>query len=80
MLWMEGEVLKGHLDMIVLAAIEEGPAHGYASSSGSVAQRRAPRPARGIPCTRFCTVSNNEAAEEPLGDVRPPDDDGGSIP
>ena len=27
---MEGEVLKGHLDMIVLAALEAAPAHGYA--------------------------------------------------
>jgi PadR family transcriptional regulator, regulatory protein PadR len=27
---MEGEMLKGHLDMIVLAALEGGPAHGYA--------------------------------------------------
>jgi PadR family transcriptional regulator, regulatory protein PadR len=27
---MEGEVLKGHLDMIVLAALAGGPAHGYA--------------------------------------------------
>jgi PadR family transcriptional regulator, regulatory protein PadR len=27
---MEGEVLKGHLDMIVLAALAAGPAHGYA--------------------------------------------------
>src|SRR3954468_6020666 len=27
---MEGEMLKGHLDMIVLAAISAGPAHGYA--------------------------------------------------
>src|SRR4051812_50164871 len=27
---MEGEMLKGHLDMIVLAALEAGPAHGYA--------------------------------------------------
>ena len=27
---MEGEMLKGHLDMIVLAAIASGPAHGYA--------------------------------------------------
>jgi PadR family transcriptional regulator, regulatory protein PadR len=27
---MEGEMLKGHLDMIVLAALAEGPAHGYA--------------------------------------------------
>jgi DNA-binding PadR family transcriptional regulator len=27
---MEGEILKGHLDMIVLAALEAGPAHGYA--------------------------------------------------
>jgi PadR family transcriptional regulator PadR len=27
---MEGEILKGHLDMIVLAAISPGPAHGYA--------------------------------------------------
>jgi PadR family transcriptional regulator, regulatory protein PadR len=26
---MEGEVLKGHLDMIVLAALAAGPAHGY---------------------------------------------------
>ena len=27
---MEGEMLKGHLDMIVLAAVAAGPAHGYA--------------------------------------------------
>jgi len=27
---MEAEMLKGHLDAIVLAAIEAGPAHGYA--------------------------------------------------
>jgi PadR family transcriptional regulator PadR len=28
--FMEGEMLKGHLDMIVLAALADGPAHGYA--------------------------------------------------
>src|SRR4051794_35257987 len=27
---MEAEMLKGHLDAIVLAAVESGPAHGYA--------------------------------------------------
>jgi DNA-binding PadR family transcriptional regulator len=27
---MEAEMLKGHLDTIVLAALEAGPAHGYA--------------------------------------------------
>jgi transcriptional regulator len=27
---MEGEMLKGHLDMIVLVALTNGPAHGYA--------------------------------------------------
>jgi PadR family transcriptional regulator PadR len=27
---MEAEMLKGHLDAIVLAALENGPAHGYA--------------------------------------------------
>jgi PadR family transcriptional regulator len=27
---MEGEILKGHLDMIVLAALASGSAHGYA--------------------------------------------------
>ena len=27
---MEGEILKGHLDMIVLAALAAGPVHGYA--------------------------------------------------
>ena len=27
---MEGEMLKGHLDMIVLASLAAGPAHGYA--------------------------------------------------
>jgi PadR family transcriptional regulator PadR len=27
---MEGEMLKGHLDLIVLAALSAGPAHGYA--------------------------------------------------
>ena len=26
---MEGEMLKGHLDMIVLAALAGGPTHGY---------------------------------------------------
>ena len=30
MLGMEAEMLKGHLDAIVLAALESGPAHGYA--------------------------------------------------
>src|SRR5260221_11220021 len=30
MLGMEAEMLKGHLDAIVLAALEAGPAHGYA--------------------------------------------------
>ena len=30
MLGMEAEMLKGHLDTIVLAALEAGPAHGYA--------------------------------------------------
>jgi PadR family transcriptional regulator, regulatory protein PadR len=27
---MQGEMLKGHLDMIVLAVLAAGPAHGYA--------------------------------------------------
>src|SRR5260370_32014140 len=27
---MEGEMLKGHLDMTVLAGLADGPAHGYA--------------------------------------------------
>ena len=27
---MEGDMLKGHLDMIVLATLSAGPAHGYA--------------------------------------------------
>jgi transcriptional regulator len=27
---LEGEMLKGHLDMIVLAALSSRPAHGYA--------------------------------------------------
>ena len=27
---MEGQMLKGHLDMIVLASLSAGPAHGYA--------------------------------------------------
>src|SRR5689334_24924330 len=27
---MDAEMLKGHLDAIVLAALETGPAHGYA--------------------------------------------------
>jgi transcriptional regulator len=27
---MQGEMLKGHLDLIVLAALSAGPAHGYA--------------------------------------------------
>jgi transcriptional regulator len=27
---MKGEILKGHLDMLVLSALQAGPAHGYA--------------------------------------------------
>ena len=27
---MQSEVLKGHVDLLLLAALEEGPAHGYA--------------------------------------------------
>jgi len=27
---MAGEMLKGHLEMVVLAALSTGPAHGYA--------------------------------------------------
>ena len=27
---MKGEALKGHLDMLLLAAVQAGPAHGYA--------------------------------------------------
>ena len=27
---MEGEILKGHLDMLVLAAVRAGASHGYA--------------------------------------------------
>jgi PadR family transcriptional regulator PadR len=26
---MQGEVLKGHLDLLLLATVGEGPAHGY---------------------------------------------------
>jgi PadR family transcriptional regulator len=29
---MDAEMLKGHLDLIVLATLEAGPAHGYAIS------------------------------------------------
>lgn len=27
---MKGEILKGHVDLLLLAALESGPAHGYA--------------------------------------------------
>lgn len=27
---MKGEILKGHVDLLLLAALEAGPAHGYA--------------------------------------------------
>ena len=27
---MQGEALKGHLDLLLLAVLSEGPAHGYA--------------------------------------------------
>lgn len=27
---MKGDVLKGHVDLLLLAAVEAGPAHGYA--------------------------------------------------
>lgn len=30
MLCMIGEALKGHLDLLLLAVLSEGPAHGYA--------------------------------------------------
>ena len=30
MLGMIGEALKGHLDLLLLAVLENGPAHGYA--------------------------------------------------
>jgi PadR family transcriptional regulator, regulatory protein PadR len=40
MLGMEAEMLKGHLDAIVLAALEAGPAHGYAIIE-SIKQRSA---------------------------------------
>ena len=33
---MEAEMLKGHLDAIVLAALEAGPAHGYAISEADL--------------------------------------------
>ena len=55
---MEGEVLKGHLDMIVLAALEAGPAHGYAVieriglRSGGAFELPEGR------CTRSCTGSS----------------------
>jgi len=42
---MEGEMLKGHLDMIVLAALSAGPAHGYAVIEEL--KRRSARPPRG---------------------------------
>lgn len=28
--WMKGETLKGHLEMLLLAALDARPAHGYA--------------------------------------------------
>lgn len=27
---MKGDILKGHVDLLLLAAVEAGPAHGYA--------------------------------------------------
>ncbi len=30
---MHGEVLKGHLDLLLLATVGEGPAHGYLIAS-----------------------------------------------
>ena len=27
---MKGEILKGHLDLLLLAVLQDGPAHGYA--------------------------------------------------
>ena len=37
---MEREMLKGHLDMIVLAALSAGPAHGYAGNVHAFANRQ----------------------------------------
>ena len=30
MLGMKGDALKGHLDLLILSVLEEGPLHGYA--------------------------------------------------
>jgi PadR family transcriptional regulator PadR len=52
---MRAEVLKGHLDALLLATLQEGPRHGYAIKealrTGSGAGSTCP-PAR---CTRRCT-------------------------
>jgi PadR family transcriptional regulator len=40
MLGMDAEMLKGHLDAVVLAALEAGPAHGYAIIAAIKARSR----------------------------------------
>jgi DNA-binding PadR family transcriptional regulator len=77
---MKGEMLKGHLDMIVLAALSSGPAHGYAvieEISGARAARRSIFQ-RGR-FTRPSTGSNKPVCLFPVGKLLTLDDGGGSM-
>src|SRR5216683_335994 len=66
---MEGEMLKGHLDMIVLAALSAaGPAHGYAVIEQM--KRRRVRSARGDDLPRAASSRAGGPAQEQLDDRR----------
>ena len=73
MLWLvHGEPLKGHLDTMLLAALRDGPAHGYALvrllSSAATASSCSAR-ARS---TRPCAGRSAPGAGEPRGHRRRP--------
>jgi hypothetical protein len=74
---VEGEILKGHLDMIVLAALSEAPHMGTPSSRRSSARagRRSICPReRSIPPS---IVSSRQASSPVAGSPRTPDGGGG---
>ncbi|MFC4111073.1 PadR family transcriptional regulator [Nonomuraea zeae] len=52
---MRAEALKGHLDGLLLAALEDGPRHGYAVKEALREATRAGSTCPPAPSTRRCT-------------------------
>jgi len=72
-------MLKGHLDMIVLAALSAGPAHGYAVIEEI--RRKSGRAfdlSEGDDLPRVAPPGTSRPAGQSLGDRRNPGDGGGS--